>query len=172
MLEIGFGTGHTLLALAKAVGPSGTVTGIDISSGMRDVTNKRLQEAGYLERVRLLLQEVPPLPLDEQCVDAVTMSFTLELFPLDTIPVVLAECWRVLKPGGRMGVVGMASVQEAERASVLERTYVWMHTHFPHIVDCQPIPLEHLVHSAGFSLTQQERLSIFSMPVAVVVATK
>ena len=98
------------------------------------------------------------------------MSFTLELFPLDSIPEVLAECRRVLKPGGRLGVVSMATVADGERESLLEKTYVWMHHHFPHIVDCQPIPAERMIQDAGFQLVQQQRIDLFTMPVAVVVA--
>lgn len=169
-VEIGFGTGHTLLDLTKAVGANGKVVGVDISSGMRDVAYQRLQEAGFEQRVELLVQAVPPLPWSDHSFDVVTMSFTLELFPLATIPILLAECKRVLKVGGRLGVVSMASVSDNERESMLERTYVWMHTHFPHIVDCQPIPLEDLVAQAGFAVDKQERRTIFTMPVATVVA--
>lgn len=171
VLEIGFGTGHSLVALAKSVGESGTVTGIDISSGMRDVSLKRLQTAGYEDQVNLLVGETPPLPFDDDSFDVISMSFTLELFPSDLIQVVLAECKRVLKPGGRLGVVSMATVAKGDKESALERTYIWMHTHFPHIVDCQPIALENLVVEAGFTIATQERIKLFTMPVAIVVAT-
>lgn len=170
VLEVGFGTGHSLVTLAEAVGTSGRVSGIDISSGMRDVASKRLEAAGLGERVQLVVAPAPPLPFDDQSFDVVCMSFTLELFPLDVIPEVLAECRRVLKPGGRLGVVSMASVPEGQQESVLERTYIWMHSHFPHIVDCQPIPLETLLRDAGFQLESQERMELFTMPVAIVVA--
>ena len=172
VLEIGFGTGHTLVALAKAVGPSGHVVGIDISTGMRDVARNRLRDENCENLVRLLVQPVPPVPLESASVDAVTMSFTLELFPLHEIPTLLAECRRVLKPHGRLGVVSMATVDEGERASMLEKTYVWMHNHFPHIVDCQPIPLEDLLTSAGFSIQQKAKLEIFTMPVAAMVGVR
>ncbi len=120
--------------------------------------------------VDLLVGSVPPLPFKDNGFDAVVMSFTLELFAMETIPKVLAECRRVLKPDGRLGVVSMATVESGQHESVLERTYVWMHTHFPHIVDCQPIPLEALLENAGFSLCKHERIDLFTMPVAIVVA--
>ncbi|MCA9031746.1 MAG: class I SAM-dependent methyltransferase [Planctomycetaceae bacterium] len=170
VLEIGYGTGHSIVALAKAVGESGQVKGVDISSGMRDVAQKRVDAEGVQANVELLVGSVPPLPFEDDTFDVVTMSFTLELFPLETIPAVLAECRRVLKPGGRVGVVSMATVAEGDKASMLERTYIWMHTHFPHIVDCQPIPLEELVTKAGFTLSKQERIDLFTMPVSIVVA--
>tara|TARA_R110002049_G_scaffold285698_4_gene466987 strand:- start:114699 stop:115349 length:651 start_codon:yes stop_codon:yes gene_type:complete len=169
VLEIGFGTGHSLRAIAETVGRDGKVTGVDISSGMKDVATRRLTEANLMDRVNLVVADVPPLPFDDDSFDAVTMSFTLELFAAETIPQVLAECRRVLKPQGRLGVVSMATVADGDKASALEKTYIWMHTHFPHIVDCQPIELETLVESAGFELTKQERMQLFTMPVAIVV---
>lgn len=170
VLEVGFGTGHSLVALAGSVGESGSVTGVDISSGMRDVALKRLQAESCEHRVDLRVQSVPPLPFDDAAFDAIAMSFTLELFPIETIPEVLRECRRVLKSSGRIGVVSMATVADGESESVLERTYVWMHTHFPHFVDCQPIALEQLVSEAGFRIDAQERIDLFTMPVAIVVA--
>jgi demethylmenaquinone methyltransferase/2-methoxy-6-polyprenyl-1,4-benzoquinol methylase len=170
ILEIGYGTGHSLVQLAKSVGESGRVTGIDISPGMRDVAQKRVSEAGVEGQVELRVGAVPPLPMEDGSFDVVAMSFTLELFPLETIPTVLSECRRVLRPGGRLGVVSMASVEDGDEESVLERTYIWMHTHFPHIVDCQPIPVEKMITDAGFTLDKHERISLFTMPVAIVVA--
>jgi demethylmenaquinone methyltransferase/2-methoxy-6-polyprenyl-1,4-benzoquinol methylase len=170
VLEIGYGTGHSLVQLAKSVGPSGRVTGIDISSGMRDEAQKRIAESGVENEVELLVGAVPPLPMASDLFDVVAMSFTLELFPRDTVPSVLSECRRVLKPGGRLGVVSMATVEDGEDESLLERTYIWMHHHFPHIVDCQPIPLEKKITEAGFILEKRERISLFTMPVAIVVA--
>ena len=128
-----------------------------------------MSKAGIESRVELLVGAVPPLPMQDDSFDVVTMSFTLELFPLETIPVVLAECRRVLKPGERLSVVSMASIEAGEKESALERTYIWMHTHFPHIVDCQPIPLERLVTEAGFTFDKHERIFLFTMPVSIVV---
>ncbi|MCA8996159.1 MAG: methyltransferase domain-containing protein [Planctomycetaceae bacterium] len=171
VLEIGYGTGHSLVQLANAVGVQGHVAGIDISPGMRDVTHKRLADAGLQDQVELRVGAVPPLPFADESFDAVTMSFTLELFPMETIPKVLLECRRVLKSGGRLGIVSMATVADGDTESPLERTYIWMHSHFPHIVDCRPIPLEKLMRQAGFQLSSLERIDLFTMPVAIVVGT-
>jgi ubiquinone/menaquinone biosynthesis C-methylase UbiE len=172
VLEIGYGTGHSLVALATAAGASGHVDGIDISDGMCKVATKRVTDAGVADRVDLRVGDVPPLPYDDARFDVVSMSFTLELFPLEVIPQVLAEIRRVLKPGGRLGVVSMATVKPGANDSSLEITYKWMHHHFPHIVDCQPIAAEDLIADSGLTIRHQERLSLFTMPVAVVVAGK
>src|SRR5581483_9788541 len=95
--------------------------------------------------------------------------FTLELFGDADIPVVLAEIKRVLKLGGRVAVVSMAIEPPGQRPSGLERTYVWMHRHFPHIVDCRPIDVAGVVAAAGFRVAATQELAIWSLPVAVVV---
>ncbi len=169
VLEIGYGTGHSLVQLATAVGPEGHVSGVDISAGMETVAQKRVDEAGLTERVSLSVADVPPLDYADGEFDVVSMSFTLELFALNLIPTVLQEIRRVLKPGGRMGTVSMALSKPGEQDSALEKTYKWMHQHFPHIVDCQPIAAEGLMREAGFEIQDSETMEIWTMPVAVVV---
>jgi len=172
ILELGYGTGHSALTLAQAVGPTGRVCGVDISEGMQRVARERIEKAGLGDRVELKVAAVPPIPYGDEEFDAVSMSFTLELFPLETIPSVLADIKRVLRPGGRVGIVSMAVTNPGERDSMLERTYKWMHQHFPHIVDCQPIDVAGFVREAGLKITQEERLEIWTMPVVALVATK
>jgi ubiquinone/menaquinone biosynthesis C-methylase UbiE len=171
VLEIGYGTGNTMIHLATAVGDSGSVSGIDVSTGMLEVATKKLTSKGFAERIDLSVGDARKLPYEDNTFDAAFASFTLELFPLEDIPVVLAEVARVLKPGGRLGVVSMATVQEGDKPSGLEKTYVWMHEHFPHIVDCQPIDVVRLVENAGLKMQQKVELAIWTMPVRCVVAT-
>ena len=171
VLEIGFGTGNTLLHLAEAVGESGRVSGIDVSTGMLEVATRKVESKGLADRVDLSVGDARQLPYKDESFDAVFASFTLELFPLNDIPAVLAEVARILKPSGRLGVVSMATVQEGERASALEKTYVWMHQHFPHIVDCQPIDVVELVEGAGLQVQEKVEMTIWTMPVRCVVAT-
>jgi len=169
VLEVGYGTGHSLQKFAESVGESGRVFGVDISQGMCDVAQKRIAEAGVGERVELSVSEVPPLPYDDNSVDAVSMSFTLELFGLDVIPQVLQESMRVLKPGGRVGVVSMAVTPEEQQDSALEKTYKWMHHHFPHIVDCQPIDAAGFFEQSGLNISARTDMEIWTMPVVALV---
>jgi ubiquinone/menaquinone biosynthesis C-methylase UbiE len=168
VLEIGFGTGNTAIDLAGMVGAEGKVCGIDISSGMLEVAEKKVQEAG-LSNIGLKVGDARELPYEDGSFDAAFTSFTLELFPEEDIPTVLGEVKRVLKPGGRLGVVSMATVKDGEHESVLEKTYKWMHVHFPHLVDCRPIDPAAALTSAGFQVQSEDRIMIWTMPVAVVV---
>ena len=66
----------------------------------------------------------------------------------------------------------MATVKEGEDPSLLEKTYIWMHQHFPHIVDCQPIDVAQIVRDGGFRIEQEIDMSIWSMPVRAVMGRK
>jgi demethylmenaquinone methyltransferase/2-methoxy-6-polyprenyl-1,4-benzoquinol methylase len=171
VLEIGFGTGNEVLELARRVAPGGKVAGIDISPGMLAVAQEKIQKQQPVP-VELQVADARQLPFPAGSFDAVYTSFTLELFPEEDLPIVLAEVKRVLRAGGRVGVVSMATVKPGQRPSVLEHVYVWMHRHFPHIVDCRPVDVAALLTSAGCRITKQQDLTIWTMPVAAVVGEK
>jgi demethylmenaquinone methyltransferase/2-methoxy-6-polyprenyl-1,4-benzoquinol methylase len=56
--------------------------------------------------------------------------------------------------------------------NVMTEIYVWMHRHFPHFVDCQPIAARNCIARAGFTVERAERMAIWSLPVAIVLARK
>ena len=168
-LVVGFGTGHSLVALARAVGPTGRIFGVDISEGMLSVAGKRIVEERVADRVEISLGDARHLTYDDGQFDAVFVAFTLELFDADDIPRVLSQVRRVLHPGGRLGVVAMSL---EERETVMTELYVWMHRHFPHWVDCRPISVAMCLQQATFVVERAEEVSIWGLPVAVVVSRK
>ncbi|MGC9948742.1 MAG: methyltransferase domain-containing protein [Bryobacteraceae bacterium] len=168
VLEIGYGTGHALVWLARAVGPSGKVHGIDLSDGMMAVTESLIRHEGVADRAELRSGDATDLPYPADSMDAVFMSFTLELFDTPEIPVVLAQCRRVLRAGGRIVVVGMS--KEGEHGMVYE-AYEWTHRHFPNFVDCRPIFVSRVVAEAGFRVTRKRNVQIW-VPMEIVRGEK
>jgi len=172
VLEIGFGTGNSVMNMAESVGSTGEVCGIDVSPGMLKVAQAKIADKGLSDRVRLTTGDARELPYEDNSFSASFASFTLELFPPSDIPVVLAQVRRVLRTRGRLGVVSMAKVEEGQRPSLLEKTYIWMHHHFPHIVDCRPIDPAQCLHDAGFTIRDEIAMDIWTMPVKAVVGVK
>ncbi|MDH4209081.1 MAG: class I SAM-dependent methyltransferase, partial [Anaerolineae bacterium] len=165
--EIGFGTGSGLLTIARMVGESGLVHGIDISGGMLQVAQRKVREAGFVDRVILEQADARDLPYERGEFDAVFLSFTLELFDTSDIPVVLQHCRRVLREHGRLGVVSLSSDQ---KLGLVGRLYQWLHTKFPRYLDCRPIPVEQTLLDAGFEPILTEARSLWGLPVMIAVA--
>src|SRR5260370_17223615 len=79
VLDVGCGPGATTLPYAAAVGPTGHVTGIDISEPMLAVARTRVAEQG-LKNVTLGLADPRGQPLPPGSSDLVTPPFPLLLF--------------------------------------------------------------------------------------------
>ena len=167
VLEIGFGTGHALVALAQAVGDSGKVYGIDISEEMLNVAQEKLETAGLAECVELRLGDAAQLPFEDRFFEGVFMSFTLELFDTPEIPIILAECRRVLRSSGRLAVVAMS--KRGDR-SLMRRLYEWAHQKLPKYLDCRPICVRKSLEEAGFQVVDSELRSMWGLPVEIVLA--
>jgi ubiquinone/menaquinone biosynthesis C-methylase UbiE len=168
VLEIGFGTGHSLVRLAGAVGPRGRVFGLDLSDKMVALAKAAVEAAGLGDRVQLRCGDAARLPYAGGGMDAVFMSFTLELFDTPEIPEVLSECRRVLRPGGRIVVVGMS---KEGRHDPLIAVFEWAHRHFPNFLDCRPIFVEEALEASGFRIAKSLRKRMW-IPVEIVLGTK
>jgi len=164
ILEIGCGTGHSLVEFANR---GGKVIAMDISEGMINVARKRIQNKVKRSSVELCLADGLSIPFSERHFDAVFLSFTLELFDTPNIPNVLSECRRVLKPKGRIGIVALA---KQDISAV--RIYEWFHRRMPNIVDCRPIYLQPILNGAGFHIQKSMVKTIWNLPVEIATARK
>jgi ubiquinone/menaquinone biosynthesis C-methylase UbiE len=167
VLEIGCGTGHSLLELSLAAGVEGRVYGLDLSPGMLRQAANRLHKVGHRRKVQLIGGDAVYLPFIENSLDAIFMSFTLELFDTPEIPKVLGECRRTLCKSGRLGVVAL---QKVNPASQIIRLYEWAHERFPSAIDCRPIFVIRSLEQSGFRLEAALERRMWGLPVTVALA--
>ena len=165
ILEIGFGTGYALQALAS--GKNNTIYGVDFSQKMCILARKKLQRAKLSKDIHLQRGDAIQLPFVSEVFDAVFISFTLELFDNPEIPLVLNEIKRTLKNGGRTVVV---SLLKTPRQSV--QIYEWFHQKMPTLIDCRPIRAQESLESAGFQLIENKTKSMWRLPVSIILAKK
>ena len=101
VLDLGSGGGIDVLLSAKRVGPTGKVFGLDMTDEMLALANQNKERAG-VENVEFLKGDIERIPLPDSSVDVIISNCVINLSA--DKKKVLAEAFRVLKPGGRFAV--------------------------------------------------------------------
>ena len=101
VLDLGCGTGALVVALARK---GAQVTGVDISPPMLSLAAMRVRDEGLEDRVTL--RELGAVDVDttfdDEAFDAITSSLMFSELSDAEIEYTLAECHRILRPGGRL----------------------------------------------------------------------
>ena len=101
VLDLGSGAGTDSLVAAQMVGPSGRVTGIDMTSEMLNQARQGAEAMGA-SNVEFVEGEVERLPFPDSSFDVVISNGVIDLVP--DKDAVFGEIFRVLEPGGRIQV--------------------------------------------------------------------
>lgn len=109
VLDVGCGTGAAARFAAAKVGTAGQVIGIDVNAGMIEVARSRPAAEGA--PIAWHTGSAYALPLEAERVDVVLCAQTVQF--LADRAAALAEMYRVLRPGGRLGVSVWSALHES-----------------------------------------------------------
>ncbi len=115
VLDLGSGGGIDVLLSAKRVGPTGRAFGLDMTDEMLALAQKNAADAG-VTNVEWLRGHIESIPLPARSIDVVISNCVVNLAA--DKPAVFREIYRVLKPGGRIGI---ADIVAADRLSSAQR---------------------------------------------------
>jgi SAM-dependent methyltransferase len=101
VLDLGSGGGIDVLLSARRVGPTGKAYGLDMTDDMLTLARRNAAEAG-VTNVEFLKGQIESIPLPDESVDVIISNCVINLSADKRR--VLAEAFRVLKPGGRFAV--------------------------------------------------------------------
>jgi ubiquinone/menaquinone biosynthesis C-methylase UbiE len=148
VLDVAVGRGAVLFPAAERARPAGEVVGIDLSAGMVRATGTAAEQRGIGAHVQVM--DAEQLDFPDQTFDRVLCGFGLMFFPDQARA--LAECRRVLRPGGRLGVSTWQRSQTADLEDVLRELGLpglnepgWI---------TEAATLQHLLEQADFSEVQ------------------
>jgi len=119
VLDVATGTGDLAIALARAY-PGGHVIGLDPSPGMLAIAADKVARRGL--SVELVQGDAQALPQASCSIDAATIAFGIRNVP--DRPKALRELARVVRPGGRIGVLELSEPRRGVMATAAR-----FHTH-------------------------------------------
>jgi ubiquinone/menaquinone biosynthesis C-methylase UbiE len=105
VLEVGVGTGRNLPYIVDAVGPSGSVVGVDLSAGMLAEARKLVGKRGW-GNVELIESNAATMPIEGEF-DAVLFALAYSAIPVESRVRAATLAWEHLRPGGTLAIMDL-----------------------------------------------------------------
>lgn len=121
VLDLGSGGGIDVFLSARQVGPTGKAYGLDMTDEMLELARENQRKAG-ISNVEFLKGEIEHIPLPDQSVDAIISNCVINLSAEKQQ--VLAEAFRVLRPGGRLAIADIV-VRRAVPEEIRKNMNLW-----------------------------------------------
>ncbi len=122
VLDLGSGAGLDVILSAKRVAPGGIAYGLDMTDEMLDLARKNAVLAG-VENVEFLKGTIEQIPLPDRSVDVILSNCVINLSA--DKGAVLAEAYRVLRPGGRFAVADVVIQGESPSEEARRELSLW-----------------------------------------------
>jgi ubiquinone/menaquinone biosynthesis C-methylase UbiE len=137
-LDAGCGTGHPAMALAKAVGADGRITGLDLSPELLAYAEELVRQAGLSVQIQLRLGDVNSLPFEAGSFDWAWSADCIGYPAWEVLPV-LKELRRVVRPGGSIFILAWSGQQILPGHQLLEaRLNATCSAYLPYLAEKEP----------------------------------
>ena len=170
VLDCGAGTGSTALLAARKTGPAGRLTLFDLSDGMLAVAKEKMAAAGFNGRVNFESGDMLNLPFDSNSFDVALSTYSL--CPLYDPAKGALELYRVVKPGGRIGIAHSTEPEQPFVKWLADKVenVIW---HLPSIsLGCRSVSVLPALEKAGGRCIFKKTIGVPLWPFIVVVIEK
>jgi len=170
VIDAGAGTGTTAFLAAQKVGESGTVTLYDFSKGMLDEAKEKAIKRGLSNRLTFTQGDMTKLPYKDNSFDVALSTYSL--CPLFDPAQATRELYRVVKPGGKLGIAHSTEPTNSlvkGIAQTVEKIY-WQ---IPELsLGCRAVNVLPVLRDAGANILFEKKIGFPLWPFLVFVAEK
>src|SRR5699024_10480025 len=170
VIDVGAGTGTTALMAAQKIGSKGSVTLYDFSKGMLDKAKEKARKAELIPLLSFRQGDMTQLPYADNSFD-VGLS-TYSMCPLYDPSVAAKELYRVVKPGGKIGVAHSTDPSN----KIIKKVYKWIENIYwkvPEIsLGCRAVEVLPTLQKEGGNLLFKKEIGVPLWPFLVFVVEK